>query len=75
MKSKSEVLSLFREILLSLVALSKVWEYIRKDVGDLIEAESENLDQELFDRILSICEMLDTILYTIRSQALQVGHK
>lgn len=75
MKSKNEVLSIFRNILLSLAFISRVWLDIREPMGEIIEKNIETLDETILDNILSICEWLDGLLDIVTKKILSYNTK
>ena len=65
MKSKIEKIRTFRDILLILAVISKIWKSIRGSIWQFLEENIDEIDDELFDFMLDASENLDAMLETM----------
>ena len=61
MKSKTDSLKRFLDIILTLIAVSKQWEHIRDDIASLIENYIDQIPEESLERILMLGEWIDRL--------------
>ena len=69
MKSKNEILNQFQNILTLLVIISRIWKDIRGPIGDILEKYIDTLDEDTIITILTICEQLDDLLFTMQNHS------
>ena len=69
MKSKNEILNQFQNILTLLVIISRIWKDIRGPIGDILEKYIDTLDEDTLVTILTICEQLDDLLFTMQNHS------